>query len=69
MAAEGLQPYHLWISALLRGGVDPQDIHQAEARAHGVARVASTVSDAVTDPPRAGPWRRETEDRQEEEHA
>jgi len=54
---------------LLRRGVDPQDMHRAEARAHGAARVASTVSDAVTDPPRAGPWRRETEDRQEEEHA
>ena len=40
-----------------------------EARARGVARVASTASDAATDLPRAGPERRETEDRQEEEHA
>jgi hypothetical protein len=40
-----------------------------EARERGVARVASTASDAVADPLRTGPERRETEDRQEEEHA
>ena len=38
-------------------------------RRRGVARVASTASDAATVLPRAGPERRETEDRQEEEHA